>query len=226
MKFIIFLLFSILFISSCSNLFYQKMPYSFPFPLEINGVYLGMPAPIEFRNKPIKEIRFYLDYESKPSEEEKQQERFIILYKNCLIDNAERKNPHKFCDIEVRQKDKIQFQRQSYCYDIDKYKESVFKESLKAKLYDKAGNILDEDYIRCGRYLDGVENCDEKTHSYLIFYLPYLKQAHKIKIIKQETDQEITLNEKELLSYQEIKESNNYFEWSNCHIIRIDPWWL
>ena len=52
------ILFSVLAVPSCSNLFYKKVIN--PFQLEINGVYLGIPTSIKLRNKPIKEMRFYL----------------------------------------------------------------------------------------------------------------------------------------------------------------------
>ena len=79
-----------------------------------------------------------------------------------------------------------------------------------------------EDYIRCGRNLNGTESCNKKKHRYLSLYLPYSKQAYKIQVIKEEDGEGIVLNQKELLTYEQIKESESYFEGLNCHSMLRD----
>ncbi|MCZ0932627.1 MAG: hypothetical protein OXJ52_05700 [Oligoflexia bacterium] len=179
----------------------------------------GISTPPELMNEPIKEIQFDVRYQPKHIGEGKR--RVMIEYNNCLSRNRGRENLQEYCHIEVRKEDRIRFQIQSYCYDINQDKESIFNKNLKARLYDKEGNILAEDYLRCERDLDGTETCHKRTSPSLNIYLPYSKKAYKVKVIKIDGEKEIVLNEQELLSYKEIKNSKDYFEGSNCHAMYI-----
>ena len=187
------------------------------------------PAPSEPPNKPIKEIRFDIWYQAKHTEEEKKQVR--INYNSCLLRHQDKENPHESCEyIEVREEDRIRFEGGHYCYDTKKDKESIFNKNLKARLYDRNGSVLAEDYLRCDRHLDMTKTCHTYTQPSLNFYLPYSKKADKVEVIKIEDGQEVFLKEiryskygskKKLLNYDEITKSNTYYKGLNCHYIQI-----
>ena len=126
--------------------------------------------PVKPPNKPIKEIRFDIWYQPKHTEEEKRQ--VTIDYNDCLFRHQD-KNPHESCKyIQVREEDQVRFDIKYYCYETEKNKPSPFNKNLKVWLYDKEGNILTEDYLRCDRYLDKSGTCHKHIAPSLNFYLP------------------------------------------------------
>ena len=174
-------------------------------------------------NEPIKEIQFAVWHQPKHTEEERR--RVGIDYEDCLLRHQDKEPNHKHCEyIKIREEDHIRFDIKSYCYWIKEDKESVFRENLKARLYDKEGNVLAEDYLRCDRYLDKTKTCHTYDQPSLNFYLPYSKKAYKVKVVKKEGEEEIVLNELELFSYEEIKSSlviETYVEGANCHSMYV-----
>ena len=239
MRYFIYFLLAVLALFSCRGILYKKThrasvskednqwtmttpPPAMTEPFFEIGGPSGIPTPPELMNEPIKEIQFDVRYYPKHTEEEKRQ--IMIDYEDCLFRNQGRKNLHEYCNIKVRTENHIDFKIKSYCYDTKQDKESIFNENLKARLYDKEGNILAEDYLRCHRYLDKTKTCHTYTQPSLNFYLPYFKKAFKVQVIEIEGEKEIVLNEKQLLSYDEIKNSKeDYFEGSNCHSMYIAP---
>ena len=212
-----FLLLFVLVISGCENLLDKAGSNNCQFCSS-----MGELTPPELRDAPLKEIRFFMMYKPKYTEEKKKEA--MVNREYCFINDPDR-NRQRVCKYlkHIFEKDYIDFQIKAYCYDIKPHKESIFRKNLKARLYDKEGNVLAEDYLRCDRNLDGLETCHKRTYPYLNFYLPYSKKAYKVQVIKQEEEKEIILNEKELLSYEEIKESRDYFKRSNCHSMYARP---
>ena len=235
MRYFIYFLFVVLTLFSCRGIFYKKTHRSStseksnkwimttPPPIMTSPIlefaFSTIPTPPELMNKPIKEIQFYTSYRPKPTEKEKK--RVIESYQNCV--NTTYKNNPEFCKHFSLNEHRLRFEGKSYCYEIKKDKESLFKKNLKARLYDKEGNILAEDYLRCDRNLDGTETCDKQSTPSLNFYLPYSKKAYKIQVVEIEDGKEIILNEKQLLSYNELKNSKTYYKGSFCHLIQIAP---
>ena len=206
MKYLFYFLFLFSSFISCESILYKQLKHD---------------PPSKPPNEPIKEIRFNAHYWPKNTEEEKRA--IKIDYDHCLLRRQKEENPHKHCEyLKAREEDSVHFESKAYCYDIKQDKESPFKKNLKARLYDKEGNILVEDYLRCDRNLDGTETCDKETTPHLNFYLPYSKQAYEMKVIKTEGAKEIVLNEIKLLSYEEIRKSV-YSKLSKCHHIGLSP---
>ena len=172
----------------------------------------------------LKEIHFKVSYSLQYTEQEKENAIQTYNYNQYCLDNNPIANSHLCKDLKTLfEQDIVRFKSKFYCYDIKKDKESIFKENIKAKLYDKEENILAEDYLRCDRKLDGTEDCRNNSSPHLNFYLPYSKKAHKIKVIKEQDGKEIILNEKELLSYEEIRNGGRYSEHYNCHTWNLAP---
>ena len=246
MRCFIYFLFSVVLLSSCRGIFYNRKNQKSPVSEENNkwtsktippAVLAQLqdtkpratPTPPELMNELVKEIRFDIQYYPKHTEEEKK--RVKIRYNNCLFRNPNKENRHEYCHIKVRTEDHIYFKYKSYCYDIKKDKETPFNKSLKAKLYDKNGNILAKDYLRCDRNLDGTDDCHKETQPSLNFYFPYFKTADRVEVIKIEDGKEIVVKQTEYFSYsiydnkilnhKEIQQSKTYFKESNCHHIRF-----
>ena len=242
MRYFIYFLFSVLMLSSCSGIFYNKKNQrssaseennertnKLPPPVVIGQLRDATPTaiPVKSPNKPIKEIKYDIRYYPKHTEEEKRQVR--IDYNNCLFRHQDKENPHESCKyIQVREEDRIRFLGKRYCYGVKKDKESPVNKNIKARLYNKGDNILAEDYLRCL----SPNSCHIEDDPILTVYFPYYKEASKVEIIKIEDGQEIILketkyfkydNKRKLLSYDEIKKSNTYYKESNCHHIRIAP---
>ena len=127
-----------------------------------------------------------------------------------------------------------------YCYNKTKDKKSVPHHNLilKARLYDKKGNLLEEDFLR----LSSPERYDEKgkyTEYYLKrkydwrpkkyqfpeelrdtpedgilelrdmeAYLPYNKAGHEIRIVRLEGEKEVILSKLAVMTKAELRESS------------------
>ena len=220
MRFSIFyLLSSIIILSSCRGISYNKEGAGLP---TFHTLFPEIPTPPELINEPIKEIRFDVWYQ--PQYTEKEKNRIMTEYKYCFI-NDPTKDHKMICKrskARIKQ-DLVRFDIKSYCYGIKPDKESVFNTNLKARLYDKKGNRLAEDYLRCDRYLDKTKTCHTYDQPSLNFYLPYSKKAYKVKVVKKENEEEIILNEMKLFSHEEIINSKIYRKGINCHSIRVGP---
>ena len=128
-----------------------------------------------------------------------------------------------------------------YCYNKTKIvdRKPVFKDNLKARLYDKEGNLLTEDFLR----LWNPENYDEEgrySEDYLkkrnytppgviprpiftpeegilslrgvISYLPYDEEGYEIRIVRLEGRKEVILEDSGLISHQSELREKSYVD--------------
>ena len=63
-----------------------------------------------------------------------------------------------------------------YCYNETSRKEPVFDKNLRARLYDKKGNLLSEDFLRW----DGALLPEFQS---VVVYIPYHHEGYKIHIV-------------------------------------------
>ena len=210
MRLLIYFLFIILTCFSC-RIYYAK-PVIDPYELKTT-------KPL---NKAFKEIQFDIWYQPKYTEKEKKE--VMTDYDQCFK-NDPNEDYQMICKLSKARiaKDQVRIDMKSYCYDIKQDKPSIFKKNIKARLYDKAGNILAEDYLRCDRNLDGTDTCNQESMPHLDFYLPYLEKADKVKVIKTENGKEITLNEIEILNEKKVKNSKDYGHGGVCSSIYLGP---
>ena len=131
-----------------------------------------------------------------------------------------------------------------YCYNKTKIvdRKPVFKDNLKARLYDKEGNLLSEDFLR----LWNPENYDEEgrySEDYLrrqyyappgaletpehlrmtpeegilslrtvISYLPYDERGYKIRIVRLEGRKEVIIDDSGLIFHQSELREKSYVD--------------
>ena len=105
-----------------------------------------------------------------------------------------------------------------YCYekilDEDREKALVFNPNLRARMYDREGNLLAEDILRDER--PGRDPFLRLT----VAYLPYLNNGNVvIRIVRLEGEEEVLLDELPgIHSYETLKEHDQADRNSNLHI--------
>ena len=130
---------------------------------------------------------------------------------------------NRFSDVG---KEGFTYSYSMYCYNETKHKESgSVKKNLKARLYSKEGKLLSE------RFLILDKSSNHEIH-YVVAYLPYHDEGHKILIVRLKGNKEVILDEINMLTQSELqKESeidNSFFraaghgywlfnEESECH---------
>ena len=104
---------------------------------------------------------------------------------------------------------------------------------LQARLYTKEDKFLAETNLRCDTAYSSPDKCLGDWGPFLDIYLPYFKEAYKIKIVKIEEGKEVILDlvdnrdhpahtkkERRILSYEEIRKIG-YAEENECHNISL-----
>lgn len=108
-----------------------------------------------------------------------------------------------------------------YCYNkTSKNKEPVFKNNLKAFLYDKENNLLAKDFLRL--------RSDDKDNLSVIAYLPYHNGGHEVRVIKTIEDRETVLQTVKLETHAELvaprfHKAEEWEEKRQCHRIYLNP---
>ena len=106
-----------------------------------------------------------------------------------------------------------------YCYekilDEDREKALVFNPDLKARMYDREGNLLAEDILR-----DSYPDRRNPLRKHVVAYLPYLKNGDVIiRIIRLEGEEEVLLDELPGIHSHEILKGHDQADRnSNLHI--------
>ncbi len=96
-------------------------------------------------------------------------------------------------------KEKFEYKGSNPCYYVKKPKKGdILDKNLRARLYDKDGNILTEDFLRVWDTYD--------KYFRVISYLPYDDNGHEIRIVRLKDNQEVTLETIEFLSESQLKE--------------------
>ena len=111
-----------------------------------------------------------------------------------------------------------------FCYNETREKNLVFDKNLKARLYDKKGNLLSEDFLRWdGRLIPESQS--------VISYIPYHHEGYKIHIVSLKGKEEVILEDLYSSSQKELREKSyidnssyragagwTFDEKSECHI--------
>ena len=112
-----------------------------------------------------------------------------------------------------------------YCYNETEKedKKPVFNKNLRARLYDKKGSLLSEDFLRW----DGRSIPESQS---VISYLPYHDEGYEFHVVRLKGKKEIVLKKIEIYTQEELREMSYvdnafskregwvYNEESECHI--------
>ena len=117
-----------------------------------------------------------------------------------------------------------------YCYNETEKenKNPVFNKNLRARLYDKEGNLLSEDFLRWnGRSIPESQS--------VISYLPYHDEGYEFRVVRLKEKKEIVLKKIEIYTQEELREITHYVQnnstkregWvyneeRECHIAAFD----
>lgn len=91
-----------------------------------------------------------------------------------------------------------------YCYDKNTIKEDlsvkdrIVDKRFKARLYDKEGNTLAENFPRMQKY-------DDRDSYYVMIYLPYNNKGHNIQFFRLNGDEEILLKTLNFYSHKALR---------------------
>ena len=165
-------------------------------------------------DKPLKEIKLFGWYGS---------EFFVFKWK-------------AYCYKEEQEKNKgfPYIKKKGAIYDNgDPYKENelvAHDTLLQARLYTKEDKLLVATNLRCDTIYSSPDKCLGNWGPFLDIYIPYFKEAYKLKIIKIEEGKEVTLGlnshfdrtekERGILSYEEIRKLD-YAEENDCHNVYL-----
>ena len=96
---------------------------------------------------------------------------------------------------------------EAFCYDKVKNKTPILDRSLRARLYDKAGNLLAEDFIRSFRpYSTDREPSSARKMPYIQIYFPYHDNGSEFRLVKIKNGRETTFFTSHLPSESKLKE--------------------
>jgi len=93
-----------------------------------------------------------------------------------------------------------------YCYDKNTIKEHlsvkgrIVDKHFKARLYDKEGNTLAENFPR-------MQKSDNRNSYYVMIYLPYNNKGHNIQFFRLNGDEEILLRTLNFYSQKELRKT-------------------
>ena len=90
---------------------------------------------------------------------------------------------------------------EKYCYEKEKKKEPVFDKSFRARLYDRRGKLLTEDFLRL---LRPTEVHDLFSVVSIVSYVPYRKEGHRYRIVRLEGEKEVILRKSKVESKTEL----------------------
>ncbi len=121
-------------------------------------------------------------------------------------------------------KEKFEYRGIRYCYYTTKPKKDTLDKNLRARLYDKDGNILTEDFLRTSEIF--------RTSTRINSYLPYDDNGHEIRIVRLKDNKEITIETIEFLSEAQLKDFNEgigfnpgwYFRGGRAHCFIPPPY--
>ena len=224
-------------------------PYLFIFFLSCVSC-LYTPPPIVYPDKELAEITIYGRYTPKDPKRLENLKRKIIKEGRLKEgESFEEKYSHYLDEGDER----FTFSGKSYCYNKTKDKKSVPHHNLilKARLYDKKRNLLEEDFL----WLSSPENYDEqgryseeylKKHYWsppggivipeeirdtpeegilalrgMFAYLPYNKAGYEIHIVRLEGEKEVILRTLAVMTKAELRESSVRLNTSG----RRPRWW-
>ena len=159
-------------------------------------------------DKNLKEVVLLGKYRPKDIEDEikrrqKKYENCVWYWKGMGHSN---KKAMRYCEDELtkkedelKTKDSFLYSGINYCYTEVKDKHPVYDKKLVARLYDRQGKILAEDYVRCSIYF-GINDCDKQDNPSIRVYLPYHDSAKELHIVSLKEKKEFIVYKDDLLS--------------------------
>ena len=157
----------------------------------------------------------------------------IIIRGNYWPENKEAAKEHEkelrerglWKEDQEYEKERFNYSEHRYCYNETKNKKAFFRKDFRARLYDKQGKLLSEDFLR----FNGSFN--PKSNNFSIAHIPYKDNGLKIVIIRLEGTKEVILYTMKLSTQSELRQisdiDNEFYrrmrgwifnEKSECHI--------
>ena len=112
-------------------------------------------------------------------------------------------------------KERFFYTEDMYCYNAKSNKEPVFNKNLKARLYDKEGNLLSEDFLRW----DGPLSPELQG---VISYIPYHNEGHNILIVSLKEKKEVILEDLYFQSQKSLRNNSVIYTSSSYN----GSWWI
>ena len=99
-----------------------------------------------------------------------------------------------------RLKEHFNYGGMSSCYHKTNDKEPVFKQDLRVRLYNEAGTLLTEDFLR-------LEKCCifRDDDPWVVSYLPYHDKGHEVRIVRLEGKTEVVFETLSFVSRSELR---------------------
>ena len=179
------------------------------------GKYLPPKPPADKNLKELVLIGAYFpkDIEDETKRRQKKYENCVWYWKGMGHSN---KKAMRYCgdelteeEDELKTKDSFLYSGINYCYNEVKDKDPIYDKKLVARLYDKQGKILAEDYVRCDRDLDGTANCDKQDSPEVTIYLPYHDSAKELHIVSFKEKKEFIVYKRNVLSQSFLTDTDS-----------------
>ena len=172
---------------------------------------------INYPDKNLKEVVLIGVYHPKDIEDETKRRQ--KKYENCIyhwtIRGRNNEWAMEYCENEltkkedeIKTKDSFLYSGINYCYNEVKDKDPVYDKKLVARLYDKQGKILVEDYPRCDIYF-GINDCDRKDNPSVTIYLPYHNSAKELHIVSLKEKKEFIVYKRNVLSQSFLTDTDS-----------------
>ena len=179
------------------------------------GKYIPPKPPAD---KNLKEVVLLGAYYPKDIEDETKRRQ--KKYENCIYDWTIRGDSNEeameYCEDELTEeedelktKDSFLYSGINYCYNAIKNKHPVYDKKLVARLYDKQGKVLVEDYVRCRIDLDGTANCDKKDNPSVRIYLPYHDSAKELHIVSLKEKKEFIVYKRDVFTQSFLTDTDS-----------------
>ena len=107
-------------------------------------------------------------------------------------------------------KERFIYTEQLFCYNQMKEDKPILNKNLRARLYDKEGNLITEDFLR----IDGP--IDRKSQG-VISYIPYNEEGVSIRIVRLKGKKEIILKKLGMFSESKLKKESTIFVGGCCN---------
>ena len=178
-------------------------------------------VPVIFPDKELEEIVVWGSYQpadpGRVKAIEEEYRRIGVLKEG---ESFEEKHPEALTADEER----FMWSGEKYCYEKKKNKEPVFDKRFRARLYDRRGKLLSEDFLR---FLRPVEVHDLFSVVSIVSYIPYRKEGHRYRIVRLEGEKEVILRKSKVESKTELirryasrmRGRYNFNEKRQCHNI-------
>ena len=170
---------------------------------------------INYPDKSLEEIILLGEYHPKDIQDEtkrrqKKYENCRWYYKDHSQEYIDRQCEDELTkkENEITQEDSFNYSGINYCYNEVKDKYPVYDKKLVARLYDKQGKILAEDYPRCDRDLDGTANCDKQNSPGVTIYLPYNDKGHEMQIVNLKEKKEFIVYKRDVFTQSILTETD------------------